>query len=220
MRARRGRLRSGLTALAAAMSLLLVAVNPASAQDDNIVPPGDWSDAQSNWMINWIDQNEQVLPADYPATFNDGGDQLEDMGFYNFGVTAPGGYDHWIHPGRINDGHLLNPNHVESLVYRHTGGGNWVLEAGMYFFNDDVTHDQLPLLVSWIPGWHGHPELCRNPDGTFAGITDPDNPNCPPGTENAATPVMVHAWLVDPGCGHRFGGVGVGGLHCDVSHHD
>jgi hypothetical protein len=31
-------------------------------------------------------------------------------------------------------------------------------------------------------------------------------------------PPMMHVWLVDPGCGHRFGGVGVGGLDCDVSH--
>ena len=80
--------------------------------------------------------------------------------------------------------------------------------------------DDIHPLIAWIPGWHGHPELCVNPNGTFGGITDPDNPNCPPGTTQATTPVMMHVWLEDPGCGHRFGGVGVQGLHCDVSHHD
>jgi hypothetical protein len=31
-------------------------------------------------------------------------------------------------------------------------------------------------------------------------------------------PPMMHVWIVDNACGHRFGGVGVGGLDCDVSH--
>jgi hypothetical protein len=31
-------------------------------------------------------------------------------------------------------------------------------------------------------------------------------------------PPMMHVWIVDNACGHRFGGVGVGGLNCDVSH--
>jgi hypothetical protein len=28
---------------------------------------------------------------------------------------------------------------------------------------------------------------------------------------------MMHVWLEDPGCGHRFGGIGVTGVHCE--HH-
>jgi hypothetical protein len=29
---------------------------------------------------------------------------------------------------------------------------------------------------------------------------------------------MIHVWVTDPGCGHRFGGLGTGGLHCEYEH--
>lgn len=57
------------------------------------------------------------------------------------------------------------------------------------------------------------------PNGTFGGVTDPENPSCPPGTTQATTPLMMHVWIVDNDCGHRFGGVGLEGLHCDHGGH-
>ena len=79
----------------------------------------------------------------------------------------------------------------------------------------DMTN--IPDDLAWLPGWHQHPELCVTPDGRYAGLTD-GNGNCFSGAPSDMPP-MMHVWIVDPGCGHRFGGVGVGGLNCDVSHH-
>ena len=45
-------------------------------------------------------------------------------------------------------------------------------------------------------------------------------PSCPAGSHSAATPLMMHVWIVDNACGHRFGGIGVDGLHCDVGMHE
>jgi hypothetical protein len=67
-----------------------------------------------------------------------------------------------------------------------------------------------------VPGWHQHPELCVWPDGTFAGLANGDG-TCSSGAPSDIPP-MMHVWIVDNACGHRFGGVGVGGLDCDVSH--
>lgn len=218
------RKRSVIVGVGAALITMaaLLAGTPASAQEPppGLIPEGDWSQAQIDWMVNQIALTETVLPEEFPSSYSDGGSQLEAMGYYNFGATAPGGYDHWINADAVVDQHTLNPFYPESLVYEATGGGTWELKAAMFMLPPEIGVHDIPSLISWLPGWHGHPELCINPDGTFAGVTDPDNPNCPPGTSQGTTPVMMHIWLEDPGCGHRFGGVGVNGLHCDVSHHD
>jgi hypothetical protein len=196
---------------------------PASAQEEpppGTIPEGDWTQGQIDWMLGWIDRTETQLPERFPTSYSDGGAQLEAMGYHNFGATAPGGYDHWINNQWVVDGHFLNPMYAESLLYRNVGGGVWELQAAMYMLPPDWGMDEIPGLISWLPGWHGHPELCVTDDGgTFGGITDPENPSCPPGTHQGTTPIMTHVWLFDPGCGHRFGGVGVDGLHCDF-HHD
>lgn len=219
----RGWKRSAIVGIGAVLALAApLTAPPASAQEPppDLIPEGDWAQVQIDWMVNAIQVNEDVLPATFPTSYTGDGSELEEMGYYNFGATAPGGYDHWINAERVVDGHTLNPEYAESVVYQNTGNGVWELKAAMYMLPPDIEMDEIPWLISWLPGWHGHPELCVNPDGTFAGVTDPNNPNCPPGTTQGTTPVMMHIWLEDPGCGHRFGGVGVNGLHCDVGHHD
>lgn len=210
----------GLGVALAVLSALLTP-GPASAQEPppGLIPEGDWAQVQIDWMLGQIAWTEDVLPNTFPTSYSDGGSELEAMGYFNFGATAPGGYDHWINPDRVVDGHFFNPNYAESLVYRHTGGGVWELQAAMFMLPPEMGMEDIPPLISWIPGLHGHPELCVDEDGRFGGVTDPNNPNCPPGTSPRTTPIMAHVWLVDPGCGHRWGGVGVSGLHCDVGHH-
>lgn len=196
---------------------------PASPEKDpppGLIPHGDWTPPQIGWMLDQIEWVETVLPERFPTSYSDGGAELEAMGFYNFGATAPGGYDHWINLQWLVDDHILDPEFSESLVYQHVGGGVWELKSAMFMLAPGIEVEDLHPLIAWIPGWHGHPELCVAPGGTFAGITDPDNPNCPPGTSQATTPIMMHVWLEDPGCGHRFGGIGVMGLHCDHGDHD
>ncbi|HET6952669.1 MAG TPA: hypothetical protein VFI47_19965 [Acidimicrobiales bacterium] len=213
---------AAVLAVVAALASLFspLSAHPAGAQTapPGLIPEGHWVQPQIDWMVDKIAETEAVLPQRFPTSYDDGGTALEAMGYMNFGATAPGGYDHWIQRAWIVDGHILNPNFPESLIYQQTGNGVWELKAAMFMLVPEWDVPDIPPLISWIPGWHGHPELCVDAGGRFAGITDPDAPNCPPGTTSAMTPVMTHIWLEDPGCGHRFGGVGVGGLHCDVGH--
>lgn len=215
------RVRSWWGAVGAGLTLAvgaLLAPVPAAAQEPppGLIPEGDWSQAEIDWLLGWIDRTETVLPERYPTSYSDGGSELEAMGFFNFGATAPGGYDHWVNAGRVSDSHFLNPAYAESLVYQDVGGGVWELRAALYMLPPEWDMEAIPSLISWIPGWHGHPELCIDADGRFAGVTDPDDPSCPPGTHQGTTPLMTHVWLEDPGCGHRFAGIGVEGVHCEV----
>lgn len=219
--ASKGRSAGGVI-LASAMFIASAFASPATAQDpDGLLPEHDWTDDQIDYMLDLIDRTETTLPANFPASYTDGDtSELEDLGYFNFGVTSPGGWDHWLNPDFIQDNtDLVNPETPESLVYRNVGGGEWVLEAAMFMGGPDDDVDDLPDDVAWLPGWHGHPELCSWDDsGGFAGVTDPDDPSCPPGSSPSPTPVMMHVWITDNDCDHRFGGVGVGGLHCDVVH--
>jgi hypothetical protein len=207
-------------------SVLMIAAaagTPAAAQEgDGLIPHGDWTDEQVAFMHDLIDRTEEVLPETFPVTasFDELDATLGAMGFFNFGATAPGGYDHWINPGWVIDDRVIDPEFSESLVYQQTGDGNWQLVSAMFMLNPSIGMDEIPHDIAWLPGWHGHPELCVGGDGGFAGITDPEDPNCPPGTSQATTPLMMHVWIVDNDCNHRFGGVGVSGLHCSHEGHE
>ena len=207
------RLRGSIT-LAVVMALGVMALAPAASgqehDHDGMLPPGDWTEEQQMYLHDLIERTEVALPA-----FSDP-ESLPALGFFNFGVTAPGGWDHWINAEWIADDHILDPTRPESLVYRSTPDG-WVLEAAMFYLPPGHDMTNIPDDLAWLPGWHQHPELCVTPDGRYAGLTD-GNGNCFSGAPSDMPP-MMHVWIVDPGCGHRFGGVGVGGLNCDVSHH-
>jgi hypothetical protein len=211
--------------LAAAVVVALVSAGPASADEhEGLVPEGDWTDDQIAYMLDKIEETEQVLPATFPelATYEELEAELGALGFFEFGATAPGGYDHWINPSWFFDDHLIDPEFAESLVYQVQPDGRWKLVSAMFMLDPAIDMSEIPEDIAWLPGWHGHPELCVNADGpigTFAGITDPDNPDCPAGTRQATTPVMMHVWIVDNACNHRFGGIGVSGLHCEHGGH-
>jgi hypothetical protein len=199
-------------AVAFVVAAALAFASPASGQEagDGVLPPGDWTDEQRAELLDLLARTEAALPA-----FADP-ETLEGLGFINFGVTAPGGYDHWINYGWVDDEHILDPEFPESLVFQYTPSGGYELVAAMFFLPNGTTLDTIPEDVAWMPGWHQHPELCVYPDGTYAGLADVDG-SCFAG-EPSDMPPMMHVWLVDTGCGHRFGGVGVGGLDCDVDH--
>jgi hypothetical protein len=219
-----GATRRAIVGVCAAMAVVAVGfATPSSAHEhhEGLIPEGHWTDEQIEFMLALIEETEEVLPATFPAqgTKAEIAAALEPLGFHDFGVTAPGGYDHWINASWLFDDHYVNPEFAESLVYQNIGGGQWQLVSAMFMLAPDETLDDIPEHLAALPGWHGHPELCTTDEGTFAGITDPDDPDCPPGSSQATTPLMMHVWIVDNECGHRFGGIGVGGLHCDV-HHD
>jgi hypothetical protein len=210
------RARRAVVAITIALLAALVGgASPAAAQEtEGLIPDGDWTDEQVAEMLALIEETEEVLPATFPSsgTYEEIAGALEPLGFFDFGAVAPGGYYHFINASWFFDDHLIDPEYSESLVYRRTSDGTLELVSAMFMLRPDI---------AWLPGWHGHPELCFGEDGGFAGITDPENPSCPPGTTQGTTPLMMHVWIVDDyGCDHRFGGIGVSGVHCYHEGHD
>jgi hypothetical protein len=198
-------------ALAGAVIAALVAARPALGQEEaGELPPGDWTDEQVAEAHDLITRTEQALPR-----FADDS-QLEALGFFNFGVTAPGGYDHWINPGWIDDEHILDPEFPESLVYRFLPDGGYELQAAMFYLPTGSEMDDVPADLAWLPGWHMHDELCVDDSGRYTGLVGIDG-TCFSG-HPADMPPMMHIWIVDNSCGHRFASIGVGGIDCDVNH--
>lgn len=205
--------RASRLALALAVVAALVAARPALGQEgpgDGILPPGEWTDQQVADARDLVDRTAAALPQ-----FADSS-ELEALGFYNFGVAAPGGYDHWINPGWIDDEHLLDPDFPESLVFRHMPDGGYEVQAAMFYLPTGTDMDTIPEHLRWLPGWHMHDELCVDETGRFTGLVDGEG-NCSVG-EPADMPPMTHVWIVDNECGHRFASIGVGGIECDVTH--
>lgn len=221
-------------AVATAITATIAVAGPAAAtpgDHDGLVPteyadgtPIDYSPEQVDELLGLIDVTELALRAKFPETFAsvaEANAALAEIGYSNFGVPAPGGYWHFINGLLVVDGEYVVPEHPESLVYQEEGG-TLTLVSAMYISGVDEDVADLPEDIRWYPGWHGHPELCTNDTvGGFAGVTDPESPNCPPGSSQATTPVMFHVWIVDNGiCDHRFGGIGVTGAHCEIHRSD
>jgi hypothetical protein len=175
-----------------------------------ILPPGDWTPEQVAFATDLVRQVEAAQP-EYLEP-----DELTALGFSNFGVTAPGGWDHWNNNDeRMRDGHILNPEVPESVMMRRTPEG-YRLEAVLFRLDRGSTMDDIPEEIAWLPGWHVHDgDLCVNEDGSFAGLQL--GGTCSAGTPLVSVP-MVHVWTVDNACGHRFPGVGASGLMCDDHH--
>lgn len=215
----RRRHRFALAALGAAALLLASStaagaappLGPTAGQQappPGIVPPGDWSELESSFLVRMVRDAEATLPQ-----FNNI-PEMEARGFVDIGPLSAG-YRHLVNVRWMDDGHILNPNYPESLVYGRSATGAWRVVAAMYFLSPEFTVETVPPLISWMPGWHAHPELCSDDLGRVVGI--PIGGQCTAG--RPVTTPMMHVWIIDNACGHRFGGLGVGGLQCDYDHH-
>jgi hypothetical protein len=217
-----------LGALASGLALVPTMVGAQSHEHppgsgDGLLPPGEWSDEQEAALLDLIDRTEAELPA-----FGDP-DELLEMGFIDFGIAAPGfpgenaGYDHFINWDWIDDEYILDPSHPESLVFRttwdeETGEPSYELVSAMYFLPSEFGLEDMPEEYAWYPGWHTHENICVDEDTlTFAGLSS--NGTCREGARVFDKPPMMHTWIVDNPCGHRFGGIDVGGPHCEVHGH-
>jgi hypothetical protein len=96
---------------------------------------------------------------------------------------------HYVNPTYMQDGRILDPAHVESLVYENTLHGP-VLVAAMYSLEDPNAAP--PDVAGQLTPWHRHDDLCFTPQGEVVGAP----PGCPPGSATYYTPWMLHVWLV------------------------
>jgi hypothetical protein len=208
----RGRLRQlGLVvAMVAAVGLLLPS-GPASGQTipPGLIPEGNWTPEQAQWLVNGVRYAEEKLPAYGNRA------ALPSLGYVNIGPVVLGGYEHWVNVDKFVDGHILNPAEPESIIFQRQSNGTWKLVAAMLFIAPETTMETIPEVIRWVPGWHAHPELCSDDQGRVIGAAI--GGQCSRGRP-VLTP-MVHVWIVDTQCGHRFGGLDGGGLHCEYEDH-
>jgi hypothetical protein len=96
---------------------------------------------------------------------------------------------HYLNPAYMNTSDILDPNHVDSLVYAFTPTGP-VLVAAMFLMPDMATG---PMPFGCLAQWHAHTNLCTSTTShLIVGFTP-----CAAGTVHyGRTPYMTHVWQV------------------------
>ena len=99
---------------------------------------------------------------------------------------------HYLNYSYMQSKYVLDPNHVQSLVYAFTPFGP-VLVAAMYLM--PTLGDNGPMPGGCLTQWHAHTNLCTGgPTGAISGFST--NGVCPSGESPLPTPEMLHVWQV------------------------
>jgi hypothetical protein len=129
--------------------------------------------------------------------------RAEEAGYHSIGDSVTG-FEHYVNSAYLNSDEILNPQTIESLVYR-VSGAQRILVSGMYILPLGDSLADVP--SAWDTPqspWHIHTNLCWSlAGGAFrvVGTTDPNNPSCPPGSIYFITPPMLHVWINEQPCG-------------------
>jgi hypothetical protein len=100
---------------------------------------------------------------------------------------------HYAKPSLINDGNILDPGAIESLVYANTPHGA-VLVAAMYLMASNQIGATPPMPGGCLTEWHIHTNLCFSAaTGVVVGITH--GGACATGSSNHVSQPMLHVWL-------------------------
>ena len=109
-------------------------------------------------------------------------------------ITPPGQpVVHYAKPSFINDGQLLDPGAIESLVYANTSHGA-VLVAAMYLMAGDQVGATPPMPGGYLTEWHVHTNLCFSTTTGVVVGTDAGGA-CKAGSVNHVSQPMIHVWL-------------------------
>jgi hypothetical protein len=136
----------------------------------------------------------------------------EAAGFKSIGDGVTGD-EHLINWAFINDDHVLDPDHPESLVY-NTRHGKRELESAMFMLPPGSSLDKVPDIGGALTQWHIHDNLCFTDDAVaphVAGLTDGSG-NCRAPTVKLEPVPMIHVWITPNPCGPfaALQGVGAG----------
>jgi len=137
------------------------------------------------------------LPAHYATT-----DAAYAAGYRSIG-DAFTGWEHYIKWSLTNDGHELDANYPESLVYQVMPTGQKRLAAAMYLLEPPRTLDQVPDLGGPMTQFHEHNDLCWYPRGDAWQVTLVGAPPipCPTGAVRKEVVPMIHVWVIPSECG-------------------
>jgi hypothetical protein len=126
----------------------------------------------------------------------------ESLGYRSIGDGATG-FEHYNNWAMIDDEHILDPSHPESLVYR-VDGNEKELAAVMFLLRSEDTLETVPDIGGELIQWHIHNDLCYAGEPMawrVAGVAPPSE-ECPPGTFRFDQNVpMMHVWIVPHVCG-------------------
>jgi hypothetical protein len=147
----------------------------------------------------------------------------EQHGFQSIGDGFTGD-EHFINTSYFDDGHILDPDRPESLVYNTRNGGRQ-LEAAMFMLKPGDSFDDIPDIGGPLTQWHIHNNLCFTTTGHVAGLTNGEGGCTPPLVHGPLTP-MMHVWIEKNPCGPfaALEGVGAGQVKdgqtrlCDTAH--
>jgi hypothetical protein len=132
----------------------------------------------------------------------------EAAGFHTIGDGATG-VEHFVNQAFMTDDVILDPDRPESLVYDTEHGGRRLV-AAMYMVQRGLPLDQVPNIGGKLMQWHTHENLCYNPQGRVAGLTDAAG-HCPAGLVKPVPTPMIHVWIEAHRCGPFAALEGIGG---------
>jgi hypothetical protein len=149
-------------------------------------------------------------------------------GYRSIGDSITGD-EHYVKWAYVDDGHILDPQRPESLVYEMRDNHK-TLVAAMYMLPFGSRFTDVPDVGGALTQWHVHRDLCLTNDPmqkVLAGFTF-DGGTCPAGTTKAGNTPMLHVWVVPNRCGPFAALEGVGGGQipdgqtrlCDTAHGD
>jgi len=109
---------------------------------------------------------------------------------------------HYVNAAYMNQADVLNPKHVQSLIY-FNGKHGPVLIGAMFIM--PRIGDKGPEIGGQLTQWHHHDNLCFDlkTNMVVAFARDPFTNNgqmggsCPTGSSNRSTPEMLHVWVID-----------------------
>jgi len=165
-----------------------------------------------------------VTLADLPRWADTAAAEADGFRSIGDGIT---GYEHYINWAYLTDGKVLDPDHPESLVYRHDGTSKKLVSA-MFMLEPGSTLEDVPELGGPLTQWHIHDNLCFTDDPVqprVAAITAVGG-TCQAPLKKFEPVPMIHVWIVPHQCGPfaALEGVGAGQIKdgetrlCDHAH--
>jgi hypothetical protein len=138
---------------------------------------------------------------------------VEAAGYRSIG-DAGTGWEHFINSAYLNSSQVLDPDTVESVVFKVEPDGTRTLASAMYILPLGTTMADVPEIAGELTTWHDHQNLCWSVSGGLrvVGVTDA-NGRCARGVF-IATPPMLHVWLIPNECGPFAGIDGSHGSGC------
>ena len=109
---------------------------------------------------------------------------------------------HYVNPTYMADQYVLDPNHVQSLIYYNGKSGTQLIGA-MYIM--PTRAEDGPDIGGPLTIWHKHSNICFD-DTTGIAVafvhsgaedTTDKSGSCPRGSSLKVTPQMLHVWLID-----------------------